>query len=256
MARILFVNPVGTCVLDQDMQEQLQQELMPGNTVDVISLARGPHHVEYHYYEALVLPDMLHAIKQAEKDGYDAAVVGCFYDFGLKEAREITSRMMVTAPCESGALLACSLGDKFSIIVGRRKWIPDMRHNVYRIGLGERLASFRHVNLGVHDFHTDEAETTRRFVEAGRRCIEEDGAEVLLLGCTATYGFYKELQEILGVPVIDPTLAPLKYAEFLVELRQRFGLRHSKVGAYETPPVQEIRDWGLAEQYPGMKGLW
>jgi allantoin racemase len=256
MSRLLFINPIGTNCFDADLQTRLPQEVGPGTTVDVVSLPRGPHHVEYHYYEALVLPDLLHLIKQAEHAGYDAAIIGCFYDFGLKEAREITHHLVVTAPCESGALLACSLGDKFSVIVGRRKWIPDMRENIYRIGLRDRLASFRSVDLGVHEFHQDETETRRRFVAAGQRCIEEDGAEVLLLGCTATYGFYQELQEELGVPVIDPTLAPLKYAEYLVELRQRFGWQPSKIGLYEGPPSAEIHGWRLAEQYPASIDLW
>lgn len=42
---------------------------------------------------------------------------------------------------------------------------------------------------------------------------------------------------------------PMKVAEFLVELRQRFGFTHSKVCAYESPPEEEIRQWKLSEQY-------
>lgn len=219
-------------------------------------MARGPHHVEYHYYEALVLPDLLHTIMKAERDGYDAAVIGCFYDFGLKEAREITTRMVVTAPAESAALMACTLGDRFSVLVGRRKSIPDMRDNIHRIGLRDRLASFREVALGVLDFQTNHDKTLRRFVETGRQCIEQDGAEVLILGCTATFGFYRELQDALGVPVIDATVAPVKYAEYLVDVRRRFAWQPSKVGLYETPRVKEITEWKLEEQYKQMKGLW
>jgi len=113
----------------------------------------------------------------------------------------------------------------------------------------ERLASFKSVDLGVLEFHQDKEETARRFKKVGREAVERDGAEVIILGCTATYGFYRELQEELGVPVIDSMIAAFKTAEFAAELRNRFGWSHSKVGGYESPPPEEIAAWGLGEQY-------
>ena len=248
MARLLYIQPVrieDDCVPGRGIAEHAR----PGNAIDVIAFARGPRHLEYHYYETLVLPDILHTIVAADADGYDAAVIGCFYDLGLQEGRELAERIVVTAPCESSILLAASLGSTFSIIVGRRKWIPQMRDTVERYGLGARLASFRVLDLGVLDYHADEAETARRFEAAGRRAIDEDGAEVVVLGCTASAGFYAELQERLGVPVIDSAIAALKHAEQLVELRERFGWRASKIGGYEAPPRSEVEGWALREQY-------
>ena len=78
---------------------------------------------------------------------------------------------------------------------------------------------------------------------------------MIILGCTIQFGFYKELQEYVGVPVIDAILAPLKYAEFLVEIQQKFGWCHSKRFGFETPPASEIKEWGLAQQY-GFGDLW
>ena len=186
---------------------------------------------------------------EAERQGYDAAVIGCFYDLALYESREMATNIVVTAPCESSLLLAASLGSTFSIIVGRRKWIPQMRANVHHYGFGERLASFRTLEFGVLDYHTDEAETERRFIAAGRKAIEDDGAELIVLGCTASSGFYQKMQEALGVPVIDSAIAAFKHAEQLIEIRDRFGWSTSKIGGYETPPAYEIEDWNLREDY-------
>jgi allantoin racemase len=72
---------------------------------------------------------------------------------------------------------------------------------------------------------------------------------VIVLGCTATYGFYRELQAELGVPVIDSMIAAFKTAEFAAELRSRFGWSHSKIGGYESPPPEEFTPWRLEEQY-------
>ena len=246
--KILYIDPVGVEVVAEGY-EFLSSQKQGTTELSMVNLPRGPEHLEYRYYEALVLVDILHLIREAERQGFDGAVIGCFYDVGLQAAREVAERMVVVAPCEASVHLAATLGHKFSIIVGRRKWIPEMMENVVHYGMGERLASFKSVDLGVLDFHRDEHETARRFVQAGREAVERDGAEVLVLGCTATYGFYRELQEELGVPVIDSMIAAFKTAEFAAELRTRFGWSHSKIGGYESPPPGEFGPWRLDEQY-------
>ena len=255
MSRVLWINPVGTDLFDEPIRELLEQIKRPETTVEVVSLPRGPHHVEYHYYESLVLADMLHEVKRAENEGFDAAVIGCFYDPGLREAREITERMIVTAPAEACLLLACSLGHKFSIVVGRDKWIPKMEENVVRYGIKDRLASFRSVDLGVHDFQADPPVTEARLKAAAQEAVEKDGAEIIILGCTIEFGFFRRLQEELQVPVLDAVVTPFKYAEYLVELRDRFDWKHSKIQGYESPSLEEIATWGLEAQY-GISGLW
>ncbi|OLN26629.1 aspartate/glutamate racemase family protein [Desulfosporosinus metallidurans] len=253
--KILWINPVGTDTYDAPIQEYLDTAKDSETIIDVVSLSRGPLHLEYSYYEALVLLDTLNKVKSAEKEGYDAAVIGCFYDPGLMEAREILDKMVVTAPAEASMHIAATMGHKFSIIVGRNKWIPQMMENVVNCGLKDKFASFKSVGLGVYDFHKDEKLTERLLKEAAKEAVEKDGAEVIILGCTIQFGFYKELQKYLGVPVIDAVLAPLKWAEFLVELQGKFAWSHSKIGGYETPPKSEIESWGLESQY-NMNGLW
>ncbi|MCE4607515.1 MAG: hypothetical protein F7B61_00960 [Caldisphaeraceae archaeon] len=57
--------------------------------------------------------------------------------------------------------------------------------------------------------------------------------------------FFKGLQETVGVPVVDPVLATLKQAEWLVEVKRLAGWGHSKVLLYGPPPEKEIRGWNL-----------
>ncbi len=256
MTKILWINPIATADYDHALQEWIDTAKRPETQVDVVSLKRGTRHTEYHYYEALILPDLLHRVKRAEREGYDAAVLGCFYDPGLRVAREITDQIVVAAPAEASMLIAAALGHRFSIIVGRKKWIPKMHENVVNYGLETRLASFESVDLGVEDFQKDVKETERRLTKAAQRAIEERLAEVIILGCGLQYGFYEVLQKKLGVPVIDVVLAALKHAELGIELRRRFGWGHSKRYEYESPPTAEIAAWDLAKQFPEMEGLW
>lgn len=247
MTRVLWINPLGTDVFDDPIREELERVKRPDTEVEVRSFERGPHHLEYAAYEAEVVPDILAAVVQAEREGFDAAVIGCFYDTGLRPAREVARRIAVAAPCESACHLAATLGDSFSVVVGRRKWVPEMRDNIRRYGFGDRLASFKVLELGVHDFQADPAETHRRIAAAGREAVERDGAEVVVLGCTAEFGFFEELQDELGVPVIDATVGPFKYAELLGEVA-RLGWLPSKVGSYASPPADELEAFGLADE--------
>lgn len=253
--RILYINPVGSTEYDKDLLYFLEGEKNANTEITEVSLTKGPPHIEYHYYEALILTDTLHKVRWAENEGYQGAIIGCFYDPGLREAKEISNKLMVTALAESSLHIATTLGNKFSIIVGRNKWIPKMHENVVNYGFESKLASFKSLNLGVLDFHKDEALTTRKMKALAREAVEKDLAEVIILGCGIQFGFYKELQEEIGVPVIDPVLAALKYVEFLVEIKTRLNWGFSKIGGFESPPLEEIRNFKLEEQYQ-IKGLW
>ncbi|MDN4646001.1 aspartate/glutamate racemase family protein [Arthrobacter sp. PsM3] len=238
--RILWINPLYTDVYNRAMADSFRQIVRPGTEVDVVSLdGEGPSHVEYNAFEALMLPQLLRTVRWAEEEGYDATVIGCFYDPALRAAREITDRMVVVGPAHSALSIAGSLGERFSILVGRKKWIPEMAENIHRCGASERLASWRVLEMGVDDFQENPALTEERIMSEARKAVEQDGADVVILGCTAEFGFFRTVQEEIGVPVIDATVAPLKHAEQLVDSVRRFGWTHSKRLGYDGPTVQE-----------------
>ncbi|MFQ5942868.1 MAG: aspartate/glutamate racemase family protein [Anaerolineales bacterium] len=246
--RILWIDPIGTDMFSGDMFDILNKAKRDDTHVDVVALPDDrPKHVEYHSYEGLVVGDITRIAFEAAED-YDAVVIGCFYDVGLREAREVSGQAIVTAPCQSATAIASNLGNTFSVLVGRRKWIPKMSENVRLYGHGHAMASMLPLGLGVHDFQTDHDLTHERLLTTGRKAVEEDGAEVLILGCTAEYGFNLQMQDELGVPVIDAVTAPFKYAEFLADLAIRFGWNPSRKWGSEAPPREELEAWGLFDE--------
>jgi allantoin racemase len=243
-SRIFWLNPVGTSAYDAPIGEALRAEARPDTRVDVGSLTGvGPQHLEYQAYEMVVAGRTMGAIRWAEENGYDAAVIGCFYDPALRGARELTTRMAVTAPAEASLHIASTLGERVSILVGRSKWIPEMHENVVKYGFADRLASFRVLQMSVHEFQKDPARTEDRIMEEARLAVERDGADVVVLGCTIEFGFYAKVQAEIGVPVIDAIVAPLRYAEFLADLQARHGWGTSKRVGYERPDQAELDAW-------------
>ena len=248
--KILWINPVGTDLYDRPIGEMLNREARAQTEVDVVSLPGSrPSHLEYHSYEAMATGDIVNIVYALNKN-YDAIVIGCFYDLALKEAREVSGSTPVLAPCQSSLVFAEHLGNSFSILVGRRKWISKMEENVTKYGKRSSLASMRPLELGVLDFQKNPSVTESRMLEAGKRAIEEDSAEVLILGCTIEFGFYKKMQEQLGVPVIDAVLAPFKLAETLAETGTAFDWKPSRIWGSEAPSINEIKEFGLFEGDP------
>lgn len=242
--RILWLNPVMTHAYDEPIGEALRAEALPDTRIDVASLhGSGPDNLESNAFEMVVARPSLGAIRWAEEAGYDAAVIGCFYDPFLRAAREVTTRMAVTAPAESCLHLANTLGERVAIIVGRAKWIPEMHENAVKYGFAERLAPFRQLNMSVNQFQADPAFTEARILEEAHRAVSEDGADVVVLGCTIEFGFYRKVQQEVGVPVVDALVGPLRYAELLADLQSRHGWGHSKARGYESPSDADVANW-------------
>ena len=244
---VRWLNPIGCPTFDAPIAELLHRIKQPSTQVEVVSfdMTPSPTHLEYRAYEALTYERSVHIARDCARAGVDALVLGCFYDPALEDAREISGETLVVAPCQASLQVVEHLANRFSIIVGRTKWIEQMRARVQGYGAGARLASLRPLGMGVDEFQRDHALTRRKIIEQAHRAVEEDGAEAVILGCTIEFGFFEEVQREVGVPVIDPVVAAFKVAEAMAGMKRRFGWRPSRVGSCEPPPEAEIERFGL-----------
>ena len=244
MVKVLYLSPISHRELHDGLFADMARDCKrPDTEVHVASLpdeVGNFTHIEFRSYEAIVKAGVVRAARAAAREGFDALAIGCFYDTALHDAREISGEMIVTAPCVASCEIAASISNRFGIIVGRRKVVHQMRSTVHELGYGDRLSGFYHVELSVPEFQEDHARTAKLLLEAGRKAVEEDYAESLILGCTLEVGFHHELEERLGVPVIDPAMAALKRAEYGAHLKQDCGWKPSRRWSCEAPPENEI----------------
>jgi allantoin racemase len=237
--RILYIlpGPVGRTEAGLAEMERrlsiLRSYAAPGTEVEIADVEEGPASIESLYEEYLSIPKTVERMLEAERDGYDAAVLGCYGDPGLDAVREVTERMVVVGPGEAGAMAAAMCGERFSIVTVTRSIVNALHHLIDRAGVGKKLASVRAIETPVLDLAKDRASTVAKLVMEGRKAIERDRADTLVLGCMSMgfLGVAEEMAETLGVPVVNPGRVSLKMAEALVGA----GLSHSKV-AYVTPP--------------------
>lgn len=212
--------------------QKLREFAFPGTEVDIIDVPSGPASIESAYEEYISVPATVEKMIEVEEQGYQAAILGCFGDPGLDAIRELVD-IPVIGPGEASCLTAASLGHRFSILTITSSIIGATRHQVHRIGVADKLASVRVIETPVLELAKDRERTFARMVEEGRRCIEQDGADTLVLGCM-TMGFLmvaEDLSRALKVPVVNPSRTSLKFAEMLVGSE----LTHSHV-AFMVPP--------------------
>jgi allantoin racemase len=210
----------------------LQEFAASGTEVAIRDAQTGPASIESTVEEYLAIPGLLEGVARAEKEGFDAVIVGCFGDPGVDGARELVN-IPIIGPCEASLAASIPLGHKASIITVLQTVVPSMKKYARAVGLAERLASVRAVEVSVLDLAKERPHVIETFVREGRKAINEDGADVLIPGCMsmAFLGIAEEVQKELGIPVLNPAAVALKTAELYV----RLGLSQSK-RAYPTPP--------------------
>ena len=148
---------------------------------------------------------------KAQEEGYDAVTIDCTLEPGLNAARK-ASRIPVVGAGEAALCLSLLFGERFSVIMPAPTSIGPMVAKIRQMGLWERAASIRAINVHVLDLD-DRDRTLAAVAEEARRAIKEDGAAVIVLGCTVMGPIADALAKRLGVPVIEPGTAALKLAE-------------------------------------------
>ncbi|KAL8671342.1 MAG: hypothetical protein Q9168_004152 [Polycauliona sp. 1 TL-2023] len=218
--KVLWVNPINQSIFDEPIAGLIKSIKQPNVEVDVVSLK-------------LDAPIKLDNLEW--RNNYDAYAIGCFYDTALEEAREMSGDAVVRAPCEAALKAIDPLCNKFSVIIGVEKWKVQMRDRFDFYGLARKLASFHVLGLHVDEFQMDEGKARGRMREEAKRAIDEDGAEAIILGCTIEFGFAEQLQEELGVPVVDVVFACFKAAESSAINKKLLGWKPSRKGSMEMP---------------------
>jgi allantoin racemase len=232
--KILVINPNTSRSMTNKIGRVLESAKRADCQVVVQCPEHGPDTLESSFDEAYAIAPTIDLVKAAQSQDYDAIILACFCDIGVEAAKEISS-VPVLGLEETTLSLALLLGAKFGIMTEKRPRVAMKELHIRKLGLQERLASVRPLGLSVAELDADPVGTKAAGMQLARQMIEQDGAEVLIMGCAAMAGYSGELESELGLPVLDPLKVTLKVAEVLVDL----GITHSRLGLY-APPTPKI----------------
>ena len=225
----------------------LERTRDPRTTLHVAGTSRG---IAEHYY---VLSDRVRAevlanLRTALAQGFDAFVIGNFFDVGLRECREMAG-IPVIGLGETSCHVAMMMGRSFGLVAPNEKYAAHLAANLRVLGLESGHAGTAVLDIQpltrMADAFADEA-TLAGFVADAEAAIEKDmpRAEVVI----PAGGVVMALLDKAGyrrtprkAPILNGIACALTFAEMAVRLGAIQGGFVSKRLSYAPPPAQGLR---------------
>lgn len=207
VSQILVINPNSSVSVTQSMEACLVPvRALTKHRIDCVELPKSPPGIETDDHVAEVIPNIIEAVGASSADAF---VLACFSDPGIAQVRKLVDRP-VFGIAESAYLAALGLGDRFGIISLGQSSIDRHLRYLKALKIDGRLAGDRSIDKTVVELMaTDVVETVSK---TARLLRDEDGAEVVILGCAGLGSYREALQDSLGLPVIDPVQAGVALA--------------------------------------------
>jgi allantoin racemase len=239
----------------EHLQRHLDGLVDSGTEVDIKGIT--PHDSYAHpIVEFRCAREVICNAVRAEREGYDAFVIGHFQDAGLYEVRSVVD-IPVVALGEASMLYACQLGQRIGIVTINPRFIPWFHHQIGKYGLERRVTGVHAMKFEpgqiLKAYESDDLahEVRELFAEQARPLVAA-GVDVLIPGGGIPMLLFSRIRDhvVDGAPVINGIPIVVKMAELAVKLRRLNGLGVSRVSDYVMPPAEVIEEF---MQHP--KGL-
>lgn len=235
--RINFVNPFGTDSYNDLIYQTMSPYLTNGASLVVSNTKNCPENIDYYYSKHLIEEAVFESCIEAEKNGFDAVIVGCCYDPGVRVARELVD-IPVIGPLEATMQIAPYYGHDYVLVTDHHKAIPYLRDMVRLYGEDAHCLSVACIDWWVTEMIQDTAGVAQDAIQAATEIRQRVGAEVAILGCTIISASY-EMEVLSGkkardMAILNPNTASLKIAQALGELKQQGAYGISRKAYYQS----------------------
>lgn len=248
--------PFGTL-----LRKVIDAAVDPGTEVHIQGLSQSSGMgVHYRFLEYHDTKEVIYNAIRAEKEGFDAFLVGNISDAGLREAREMVN-IPVLGSSETNMHFACMMGASFGLITISEKWTPRILENVRRYGLESRLVGCEALDTSPLELKKAVRDITLRdgiiadFRKAAGRLLKR-GAEVVIPAGGDVVVFLAEagIHEVERAPVLNCIANLVKMGELAVKLKAQTGIFISKHLQYAAPSgdfLKRIRNFYGPDVFPG-----
>lgn len=208
MPHILVLNPNSSRAITAAIDDALAPlRARTRYRISCTELAAAPEGIESDADVAQVAPMVRDLVRTTPAA---AVVVACFSDPGVDLAHAVARDRPVIGIAAAAYGAALLLGARFGVISLGPASVTRHAAHLTRLGLISRLAGDRAVSMSVAE--GARPESIDRIGETARRLRDEDGAEVIILGCAGMGRHRHNLQQMLALPVIDPVQAAVAAA--------------------------------------------
>jgi len=220
--KLLIINPNSDTTMTATILEAARNFAKDDFEVNCLPTPGAPEFIETYEDQVNAAPGMLQLLRDNET-AYDAFIVACHCDPNLDVMKEATKKPMVGIG-EASMKMATMLGHRFSVVSTDNHSTPNKEALVRKYHLQDLCASVRAPLDEMNDCDDEE-----KYLRVARQAINEDMAEVIVLGCAGMAGLDKRLEEKLGAPVLDGVVCALIIASGLV----KYNVSTSKIRRYK-----------------------
>ncbi len=206
-ADILVINANSSGSVTEGLREELAEPTKMLNLkIDYTEIAAAPAAIESTEDVHLAHRLTTEFVKAKKARSY---VIACFCDPGVTELRA-QGYQNVFGIAESAMHMAASMGGKFGMLSISDLSVARHAEQVESAGLKNMLAADLPLDMGVLELEHMNARP--KIEEMSRQLVSEHNANSIILGCAGMGAHRKWLQDLLGVPVIDPCWAGVSMA--------------------------------------------
>ena len=201
---ILYViNPNSSGTVTRGIDAAMDPLRRAGIPIRCLTLQAGPSGIESQLQADLVIAPLIElALKQEKAAGF---VIACFGDPGAHALRDAT-HLPVVGIQEASVSQALILGQRIGVISILSASIPRHYRSLGAMGVLDRIAGDRALELTVSEL-ADEERCLEKMIETGLELKQQDGANVLIMGCAGMAKYRQLLENAVGLPVVEPCQA-------------------------------------------------
>lgn len=200
---LVIINPNSSQTITDGIDAAIEPLRSFGIPIECLTLSDGPPGIESQIQADLTIAPMLKLARaQVNAAGF---VIACFGDPGLHALRDATN-LPVVGIQEAAVSSALMLGQRFGVISILQKSIPRHMRSFGTLGIMDRLAGDRALGIGVTELASAE-KCLSAMISTGRTLRDEDGANVLIMGCAGMAQYREPLEQAVGLPVVEPCQA-------------------------------------------------
>ena len=216
-SEIVFVNPNSTQSMTDKIVLSANTALNGRRNVKGVTCFGAPSAIQGPSDAEKAKPILFANLKEAEQADSKLAVIACFDDPFLLEARETISTP--TIGIGWAAFTMCSLyTDKFGVITTVSEAVPVIEDNLKNYGLFDKCSFVHASNIPVLDFENKPEQTQIQMREIIQSLLQEYSIGSVALGCAGMAHLAKPFSKEFNMPVVDGVYAAALLGEGMLEM--------------------------------------
>lgn len=229
--QLLLINPNMSATMTDTMMQVANEVATDGVSVTGITASRGFPYISSRAEAQIAGALVLEMIAEHEHSA-DAVIIAAFGDPGLQAARE-QFNLPIVGMAQAAIVTAAMLGERFSIVTFTplmSRWYID---SVKSSGHADSFLGVRTPSANKLDAFAEQKSMEVELLRLINLSIDEDGADVVILGGAPLAGMAQRLQSQVSVLLVDPISSAVVLADALAKVSDKnaFSRRHSRPAA-------------------------